>query len=87
MPSMSALRILAPVFKVIRAHGEETYPHECCGALLDQKTPHDWRIEVSMRAANTHTESAHNRYSILPTDLVRIERNLLGRLAVICRFM
>jgi proteasome lid subunit RPN8/RPN11 len=72
---MSVLRILAPVFEAIRAHGEETYPHECCGALLGQTTPDGWRIEVSMRADNTHTDSAHNRYSISPTDLVRIERN------------
>jgi proteasome lid subunit RPN8/RPN11 len=24
------------VYDAIRAHGEETYPHECCGALLGQ---------------------------------------------------
>ena len=21
-------------YQALRAHGEETYPHECCGALL-----------------------------------------------------
>ena len=36
---MSVLRILTPVFDAIRAHGEETYPHECCGVLLGHESP------------------------------------------------
>jgi proteasome lid subunit RPN8/RPN11 len=31
---MTTLQIEKPVYDAIRAHGEETYPHECCGALL-----------------------------------------------------
>jgi proteasome lid subunit RPN8/RPN11 len=71
---MSVLRILAPVFEVLRAHGEETYPHECCGALLGEETPQGWLVRAAARAGNTRTDSAHNRYSISPAELVRIER-------------
>jgi proteasome lid subunit RPN8/RPN11 len=71
---MSVLRIDKAVYEAIRAHGEETYPHECCGALLGRSTPEGWRIEASIKAGNTRTDSAHNRYRIAPAELVKIER-------------
>ncbi len=58
----------------IRAHGEETYPHECCGVLLGRMDG-DERVATSVaRAGNTRTDSAHNRYNIDPKDLIRIQR-------------
>jgi proteasome lid subunit RPN8/RPN11 len=62
------------LYESIRVHGEETYPDECCGALLGRSTPEGWLVEGSVRAGNTRTDSAHNRYSIAPLELVRIER-------------
>lgn len=58
----------------IRAHGEETYPNECCGALLGRPAPEGWRVVAAVRAGNTRTDSAHNRYNIAPKELVGIER-------------
>ena len=63
------------VYDSIRAHGEETYPDECCGALLGESTPEGWRVTGAVRAGNTRTDSAHNRYSISPLELVKIERD------------
>src|SRR5262249_37235735 len=58
----------------IRAHGEETYPHECCGVLLGT-TDGDTRIVSSTaRCGNTRNDSPHNRYHIDPKELVRIQR-------------
>lgn len=71
---MSTLRIGKPVYDEIRAHGEQTYPHECCGALLGRVSGGGWSIEASMKAGNTRTDSAHNRYQIAPVELVKIER-------------
>jgi proteasome lid subunit RPN8/RPN11 len=71
---VSTLRISQAVYDAIRAHGEETYPHECCGALLGRSSANGWRIEASARAGNTRTDSAHNRYQIAPVELVKIER-------------
>ena len=76
---MSILRITAAVYDEIRAHGEETYPHECCGALLGTFTPDGWSIVASVRAGNTRTDSAHNRYNIAPIELVHIEREARAR--------
>jgi proteasome lid subunit RPN8/RPN11 len=72
---MSCLCLAKSVFDAIRAHGEETYPHECCGALLGISTPDGWQVRQSMRAGNTRTDSAHNRYNIAPAELVKIERD------------
>jgi proteasome lid subunit RPN8/RPN11 len=71
---LSVLRVTRALYDSIRAHGEETYPHECCGALLGLSTPEGWRVTGAIRAGNTRTDSAHNRYSIAPLELVRIER-------------
>ena len=68
------LRMNKAVYEAIRAHGEETYPHECCGALLGHATPEGWHVDASVRAGNTRTDSAHNRYQIAPLELVKIER-------------
>ncbi|MFZ0393377.1 MAG: M67 family metallopeptidase [Terracidiphilus sp.] len=72
---MSTLRISRPVYDSIRAHGEETYTDECCGALLGSSTPEGWRVTEAVRAANTRTDSAHNRYHIDPSELVAIQRD------------
>lgn len=76
---MSVLRIALGVYDEIRSHGEETYPHECCGALLGTVSPEGWSIAASIRAGNMRTDAAHNRYSIAPVELVRIEREARTR--------
>ena len=62
-------------YKALRQHGEETYPHECCGVLLGQMDEQGVRTVTSVaRAGNTRTDSAHNRYHIDPKELIRIQR-------------
>jgi proteasome lid subunit RPN8/RPN11 len=68
------LRMTRAVYDSIRAHGEDTYPHECCGVLIGNSTREGWRIKEAVQTNNTRTDSAHNRYSIAPLDLVRIAR-------------
>jgi proteasome lid subunit RPN8/RPN11 len=71
---MSVLRMSKAVYDDLRAHGEETYPHECCGALLGRPDPDGWSIKTFVKAGNARTDSAHNRYQISPGELVKIER-------------
>jgi proteasome lid subunit RPN8/RPN11 len=62
-------------YEALRHHGEETYPHECCGVLLGQMNEDGTRTVTSIaRAGNTRTDSAHNRYNIDPKELIRIQR-------------
>jgi proteasome lid subunit RPN8/RPN11 len=69
------LKITRADYDALRRHGEETYPHECCGVLLGQFDDDGTRIATSTaRCGNTRTDSAHNRYNIDPKELVRIQR-------------
>jgi proteasome lid subunit RPN8/RPN11 len=68
------LRIAEDLYRQLRKHGEETYPNECCGALLGQVEGGVHEVRELARAGNTRTDSAHNRYSIAPADLIRIQR-------------
>ena len=61
-------------YDAVRRHGEETYPHECCGVLLGQIDGDIKTVTTTARAGNTRTDSAHNRYNIDPKELIRIQR-------------
>ena len=68
------LTIPQPLYDQLRAHGEETYPHECCGILLGKSTDADLQVIEILRAGNTCTDSAHNRYNIAPQELIAAQR-------------
>ena len=65
-------------YTALRAHGEETYPYECCGVLLGNATPEGNRVRQIVRAGNTRTDRAHDRYHIAPEELIRIQRQARG---------
>ena len=68
------LKINDMVHTQLRKHGEETYPHECCGVLLGKALEGINEVEIAVRAGNTRTDSAHNRYHIAPQELISIQR-------------
>ena len=72
--AMSELRISEALYGELRAHGEETYPHECCGIMLGKTGDDGLQVEALIRAGNTRTDSAHNRYNIAPIELVKAQR-------------
>jgi proteasome lid subunit RPN8/RPN11 len=91
------LRIEYADYEALRAHGEETYPNECCGVLLgkniagesnnppainsaatDNSAAAINHVQQIVRAGNTRTDSAHNRYNIAPQELVKIQRQARG---------
>jgi proteasome lid subunit RPN8/RPN11 len=68
------LKLTQAFYDTLRAHGEQTYPQECCGVLLGQMDGDIRTVTFLARAGNTRTDSAHNRYNIDPKDLIRIQR-------------
>src|SRR5690348_13509602 len=69
------LRIPKAVYEEMRQHGEETYPHECCGVLLGVFEGEAARaVSALARTGNTRTDSPENRYNIDPRELVKIQR-------------
>jgi proteasome lid subunit RPN8/RPN11 len=69
-----SLIIPQQLYNELRAHGEETYPHECCGILLGKSDAENLTVHQIIRAGNTRTDSAHNRYNIAPQELIRAQR-------------
>jgi len=61
-------------YEAIRAHGEETYPHECCGVFLGTASADQIQVSEIVRAGNTRLDSLHNRYNIDPGELIKIQR-------------
>ena len=69
------LRISNAVYAALRHHGEETYPHECCGVLLGHFADDGAKIVTrAARCGNTRVDSPQNRYNIDPKELIRIQR-------------
>ncbi len=68
------LRLRFAEYEALRAHGEETYPHECCGIMLGKGDADGNEVRQLIRAGNTRTDSAHNRYHIAPEELIRAQR-------------
>jgi proteasome lid subunit RPN8/RPN11 len=69
-----SLSISQTLYDELRAHGEKTYPHECCGIMLGKATDDGLQVSALIRAGNTRTDSAHNRYNIAPLELVKAQR-------------
>ena len=75
------LRIEYTDYEALRTHGEETYPNECCGVLLGKNIAGEAddagavnHVRQIVRAGNTRTDSAHNRYNIAPQELIKVQR-------------
>ena len=68
------LRLSHADYESLRAHGEQIYPHECCGVLLGRTSGDTNQVAQIVQAGNTRTDSAHNRYNIAPVELIRIQR-------------
>ncbi len=71
---MPTLTLSEANLQALRARGEETYPHECCGILLGHLRGEVNEVVELMRAGNTRTDSAHNRYHIAPQELITAQR-------------
>jgi proteasome lid subunit RPN8/RPN11 len=59
----------ADALETIRAHGAETFPHECCGGLIAI----DGRIVEAFRLDNTTSEGAARRFRVSPDDYRQAE--------------
>ncbi len=67
--------VLAEVqLDAIYRHGEETFPHECCGLLLGTTDGARREVRRVISARNTNTDRAGDRYEIHPADRLHAER-------------
>src|SRR5205814_8639438 len=58
------LTITPAIDYAIRAHGQETYPHECCGALVGRAD----HVSAIVALPNTTEEGPRRRFLVRPSD-------------------
>jgi proteasome lid subunit RPN8/RPN11 len=80
------LKIKQELLRRIHAHGVETYPHECCGALLGRDGDEGREVSDLLPLANRRDDSPRNRFEVTPDDVRLAEKtgrekqiDLIGR--------
>jgi proteasome lid subunit RPN8/RPN11 len=64
------LRLNGGVADAIRRHGAETYPDECCGALIGR----DGEVIATYALPNTTEEGPRRRFLVRPDDYRQAEK-------------
>jgi len=68
---MAPLSLQPGIAEAIRAHGAETYPNECCGALYGR----DGVVTATFALSNTTEEGPRRRFLVRPQDYTAAERS------------
>jgi proteasome lid subunit RPN8/RPN11 len=71
---MPTLVIAENLADKIRSHGVETYPHECCGALLGTDGEAGREVRSLFKLVNRRTDSPRNRFAVTSDDVRDAER-------------
>ena len=71
------LKIGSELLQRIHAHGVETYPHECCGAILGRDDESSREVLDLLPLANRRNDSPRNRFEVTPED-VRLAEKTAG---------
>ena len=72
--SGSALRVSDALVRRIQEHGVETYPYECCGALLGRDNETQREVVDLLPLANQRNDSPRNRFAVTPGDVQMAEK-------------
>jgi proteasome lid subunit RPN8/RPN11 len=65
-----ALVVVPQVNDAIRRHGADTYPHECCGALIGRGGV----VTEAFALSNTTEDGPRRRFLVRPADYQQTER-------------
>jgi proteasome lid subunit RPN8/RPN11 len=68
------LRFDSALAERIHRHAAESYPHECCGALLGRDAGSVREVVAVLPLPNRRQDAAHNRFVIYAEDVRQAER-------------
>ncbi|HEX2714826.1 MAG TPA: M67 family metallopeptidase [Candidatus Acidoferrales bacterium] len=74
VPERTVLYLSEKLKLEIEAHGVESYPYECCGALLGTDGEAGREVRELYPLVNRRDDSPRNRFSIAPDDFRAAER-------------
>lgn len=72
--SGAMLKIREELIRRVHEHGAETYPHECCGALLGREEDGEREVVDLLPLANRREDSPRNRFELTPEDVRLAEK-------------
>ena len=72
--ALSKVAISDAVNQAIRRHGQETYPHECCGALVGKTSDAESIVADVVPLPNTTEEGPRRRFLVRASDYRLAER-------------
>ena len=68
------LQLPESVYRQLRRHGEQAYPHESCGVLLGALSKDGKSVSRAVPVRNASPGNTRNHYQIDPVELIRILR-------------
>jgi proteasome lid subunit RPN8/RPN11 len=68
------IRIETEPWAAMVAHARETYPNECCGAMLGSTDGEQKTVQVSLRLPNAFEGAQAARYELRPEDLLAADK-------------
>ena len=68
------IRIEAEPWQVMVKHARETYPNECCGAMLGHLDDSSKIVRMAMPLENAFAGAKAARYELRPEDLLAADR-------------
>ena len=71
---METIAVPEKFVREIRAHGAETYPHECCGAILGTDAENSREVRALHKLVNRRDDSPRNRFSVTSDDVRDADR-------------
>ena len=68
------IRIASEPWAEMVAHARETYPNECCGAMLGSTDGEQKAVRVAIRLRNAFEGAQAARYELRPEDLLAADK-------------
>jgi len=68
------IRIESAPWAEMVAHARETYPNECCGAMLGSTDGEQKGVRVAIRLRNAFEGAQASRYELRPEDLLAADK-------------
>jgi len=68
------IRIESAPWAEMVAHARETYPNECCGAMLGSTDGEQKAVRVAIRLRNAFEGAQASRYELRPEDLLAADK-------------
>ena len=73
------IRIQSEPWAAMVAHARQTYPNECCGAMLGSIEGDEKLVRVALPLENAFAGAQAARYELRPEDLLAADRAARGR--------